>query len=112
MSDIPNVKMDTSTMSNEEIETLFHEEYEKTVAFENNIAEFEVLCDRSDSDRTSMLVNIIGFAGTPTVEQYEVGNVGEIQIVRADKGKLKFHLQADKTTPLGGIDYQVVYVSE
>jgi hypothetical protein len=110
MSETPNVKMDTRTMSNEEIETLFFDAYEKTVAFENNIAEYEVICDRSTDD-VAMLVNIVGFAGSPTVEQYSDGEVEEVEIERADKGKLTFRFNPEKTTPLGGIDYQVVYES-
>ena len=114
MEDIPNVKMDTRNMSTEEIQDLFHESFDKTVAYENEIGEFEAICERApQSEEVHVLVNITGFAGTPTVEQFgQCKGVNEVMIGREDKGRLKFALDSSMTTPLGGIDYQVVYKSQ
>ena len=113
MSNIPNVKMDIRTMSNGEIEALFTESYEEGIAYDNNIVEFEANCERaSGSRKATMLVNIVGFAGSPTLDEYNKGKVNELEISREDKGKLKFTLNPSMTTPLGGIDYQAVYESE
>ena len=111
-----SVKMNTRNMSNEELETLFTESFEQTVAIPNEIGEFEALCERETaSDKVTFMVDIVGFAGTPTSNDYREGkltNSGSLVISRADKGSLRFNLKPEKTVMLGGIDYQVIYESE
>jgi len=112
-NDIPKVRMTTKTMSNEEIETLFTEEF-KELAADVGVEEFEAICERAPiSDKIKMAVNIIGFAGTPTAAEFEaLAKKRKILIGRIDKGRLSFRFQPSQTVMLGGIDYQVIYESE
>ena len=112
--DIPNVKMDMGTMSDSEIVDLFQESYEQNIAMPNGISDYEVICERrAGSKRADILVNVVGFAGVPTSDEYcELENISNVEIARSDKGRLVFHLNKAMRTPLGGIDYQMVYESE
>ena len=116
MSDIPNVKMDISRMSDNEIQELFEKAYASQIGDRNDIDDPEITCERQAGSQTMhMMVNICGFAGTPTSDQYgrsTEGDVTKVNIERFDKGRLTFNLNPSKTTPLGGIDYQVIYESE
>ena len=113
-TDIPNVKMDMSTMSDSEIVDLFQESYEASIASVHGISDYEVICDRQlGSKGAKILVNIVGFAGIPTSDEYcDLDAVKVVGIARSDKGRLSFHLDQSQKTSLGGIDYQMVYESE
>jgi hypothetical protein len=116
MSDIPNVKMDIRNMSDNEVQELFENAYRSQIGERNDIDDPEIECHRQQgSAKMNVLVNICGFAGTPTSDQYGTeteGDVSKVVIERADKGSLTFNYNPSMTTALGGIDYQVVYESE
>jgi hypothetical protein len=114
--DIPDTKMDIRNMSDQEVQELFETAYSKQVGEPNDIEDPEVECHRQPgSDKMHVLVNICGFAGSPTANQYGTetnSDVTRVVIERADKGRLTFNYNPQMTTALGGIDYQVVYESE
>lgn len=109
-----NIKMNTSNMSDTELQDLFEKSFIEQIADPNNLEDPEVVIERLvGSQRVVAYVNLYGFAGAPTVDTYaSVENIRRLQIIRVDKGFLNFNLVPDETRALGGNEYQVVYASE
>lgn len=109
-------KMNIDNVSSEEIVNLFEEAFESEIASFNNIGAFGITCDgREISKPVRILVDIVGHAGTPTIDQFrqgEVDNSKSISISRDDIGETTFYLLPNLTTFVSGNDYQVVYESE
>lgn len=106
-------KMDVSRVSSEEIITLFEEVFENQVGKYNDINVFEVFCnDRVLGKPLQVEVNVIGHAGTPTIDQFkkgEIENAKFLKISREDIGELQFRLLPDLTTYVSGNDFIIVY---
>ena len=114
MSDIPNVRMNTSSMSDTEILDLFEAAFIQRISEPNRIDDPEFEIERLvESDSVRIFANLYGMAGSPTVDTYkDTEGVGGVQIARFDKGILNFRLVAGETRAIGGNEYQVVYDSE
>jgi len=112
--DIPNVKMDISTMGDTEILDLFEQAFTEQVAEPNDIDDPEVEVERRVGDNgVTAYVSLYGMAGSPTVDTYgQVENIETVEIQRADKGRLTFRYVPEETRTLGGNEFQVVYISE
>ena len=109
-------KMKTQGMGDDELQNLFEESFQETVASKNDIIDFEVKTDWDvNSDILRFDVTIIGLAGTPSIDAFkkgEVENADEVVIERADKGRMTLKLKPKETTFLSGNDYIIVYSNE
>ena len=105
--------MDVSRLSDDDIQDMFTEAYEKQVASANRFDSYECIVKRVNSNKDiSMEVLVVGMAGSPTIEDYKSGkvkNASSITIGREGKGSLKFNLDAKSIISLNTNDYQVVY---
>jgi len=108
-------KLNTSKLSNEDIEDLFSEAFEDQVAKHNSISEFEVTCIRDSANAKSLDIEvmIVGMAGSPTLDQFKNGEVENSQEVIGSRGgdKIKFKLLPKKTVVLNSNDYNISYAA-
>ncbi len=111
-----NPKMNVTKLSNEDLQDMFTEVYEKNVAAANMFDSFECICKRDSNNPDIMMeVTITGMAGSPTIDDYKNGkvkNCGSVVINREGKGSLKFKLVPSDTISLNTNDYMVVYKAE
>jgi len=114
MSDIPNIRMNTDTMSDTEILDLFEASFNEQIAGPNDFDDPEFEIERLlGSPTIRIFANLYGMAGSPTVDTYSSAeNIRRVQISRADKGVMSFNYVPHETRALGGNEYQVVYDSE
>lgn len=109
------MKLDTSKLSDDDIQDMFEEVYEKKIGAYNNIDSFECTCKReTGKPEIKMEVMIVGMAGSPTIDDYKNGkvkNAGEVDITREGKGSMKFLLCTKDIVYLNMNDYIVVYKS-
>jgi uncharacterized membrane protein len=103
-------------LSSEEIISMFEIAFEEQVASRNNILAFSVSCnDRSLNKPVEVNVDVSGFAGTPTIDEFKAGSVPDANTViisRDDIGEKTFELVPSLTTFLSGNDYLIVYTSK
>ncbi len=108
-------KMDTSKLSDEDLQDMFTEAYEKQVAFENAFDNYECICKRETGIPTvTMEVTVVGMAGTPTLDDYKNGKVKNsksVVITREGRGSLRFDLDPKSVISLNSNDYLAVYKS-
>ena len=108
---------EVSKVSNEDLQDVFTEAYEKQVASLNGIGEFECICNRDiSSSQVRMEVTVTGLAGTPTVDDFKDGKISNADVVIVDdddKGysdnPLRFELDPKETISLNTNDYMAVY---
>lgn len=111
-------KLNISKLSDDDLQDMFSEAYEKKVASANGFDSYECICKRSNSSNTNevkMEVTVIGMAGSPTVDDYKSGKVknsGSIVIEREGKGSLMFTLMPKEIMSMNTNDYLVVYKGE
>jgi hypothetical protein len=109
-------KLNTSKLSNDDIQDMFLEAYEKNIASANGFDSYECVCKRSgNTPNIKMEVTVVGMAGSPTIDDYKKGKVknsSTVVISREGKGSLKFHLVPSDTMSLNTNDYLVVYKAE
>lgn len=106
--------MDITKVSNERIQDLFTEEFEKNIAKMNDIDSFECVCVReaNKTDQAKMEVTIYGLAGSPTMDDWLKGNLenAEMVVVKDEWDKtIEFHLGEEDIYNLNINDYVVVY---
>ena len=105
--------MDVSRMSDDDIQDMFAEVYEKQVAQQNGFDSYECIAKRENTNKNiSMEVTVIGMAGSPTIDDYKAGKVKNAQAVtisREGKGTLKFALSQKDIHSLNTNDYLVIY---
>jgi len=105
--------MNVEAMSNEDLQDMFSEAYESQVASLNNVGEFEATCEREyGSNNLKMNVLVVGLAGSPTIDDYKEGRLGNADTVVVDdpnKGMLTFQLVPEEIHVLNSNDYVVVY---
>lgn len=106
-------KLNVSKLSDDDLQDMFTEAYERRVSSQNGFDSYECIC-RRDTDRSDirMEVTITGMAGSPTIDDYKKGKVknsNAITIEREGKGFLRFELLPSKTISLNTNDYMVVY---
>jgi len=111
---MPN-KLDTNKMSDDDIQDMFADVYEKDIGSLNDIGSFECICKRETGNpEIRMEVMIVGMAGSPTFEEYKNGKVSgsnEVSISREGKGTMKFVLSVKDSFYLSQNDYVIVYKS-
>jgi hypothetical protein len=114
MSNLAEVRMNTRNMSDTEILDLFEKSFNSQIAELNDFDDPEFELERiADSNNIRVLASLYGMAGSPTADTYkDAENVASVDIYRADKGTLRFHLVSDEIRALGGNEYQVTYESE
>ena len=109
-------KMDVSRMSDDDLQDMFSEVYDKTIASLNGFDSFECICKRGgNTPDINMEVTVVGMAGSPTIDDYKSGKVkgcNSVVIQREDRGSLKFNLLPKETISLNTNDYLVVYKAE
>ena len=109
-------KMNVGKLSDDDLQDLFSEAYEKRIASENGFDSYECICKRSnDNSEIKMEVTVIGMAGSPTIDEYKkmkVKNSDSVVIQREGKGSLKFKYVQGETVTLNTNDYMVVYKAE
>lgn len=111
-----NQRMNTSKLSDEDIQDMFTEVYEKNVASQNNFNAYECICKRDVGDTNiTMEVTVNGMAGSPTINDYKTNKVkgsGSITIEREGRGFLTFKLQPKEIMILNSNDYLAIYKAE
>jgi len=109
------MKLDISKMSDDDIQDMFTEVYEKNIGVYNGIDSFECTCKReTGKNEVKMEVMIVGMAGSPTIDDYKNGKVKgseKVIINREGKGTMKFVLCPKDSVYLNMNDYIVVYKS-
>jgi len=106
--------MEIRKLSTDEIRDMFEEAFAEQVGNDNDITSFDVECTRGVGDDNDIIVyvNVAGFAGTPTVDDFRAGMVegaDVITIERDDVGSLDLALDFEDIAYLSGNDYQLVY---
>ena len=108
--------MNLGRVSSEELITMFEIAFEAQVGTPNDINVFGVECNDRGLDKPVQInVDISGYAGTPTIDEFRKGTVENsetVTISRDDIGEKKFTLVKDLTTFVSGNDYLIVYESE
>ena len=108
--------MNISKLSDDDLQDMFSESYEKNIASLNGFDSFECICKRgSNNPDVKIEVTVTGMAGSPTVDDYKNGKVknsSALIISREGKGSLKFKLLPSETLALNSNDYLVVYKAE
>jgi len=107
-----NGKMDTSKLSDDDLQDMFTESYEKNVASSNYISSFECICKRDTSSGIKMEVTVYGMSGSPSLSEYKAGkvkNASSVIINREGKGNLKFVVTPAEMVSLNTNDYLVTY---
>ena len=107
-------RMDITKISDEKIEDIFAEAFEKQIASEHNISEFECKCKREvvDSQNATIEIMVTGLAGTPIAEDFKntkLENINSVVVNDEDKGSIEFELIPEETIALNTNDYLVVY---
>ena len=108
-------KADVERISDEELETLFTDAYEKHIASLNNIGSYECSCKRdSGTNDVKVEVMVVGLAGSPTIEAYKDGKVENsdrvvIDRTEDDRPSLVFDHVPEEDYILNANDYSVVY---
>ena len=106
-------RMNTDKISDDDLQDMFTEAFEKNIASQNDIGSFECICKRGNaSPEIKMEVMVVGMAGSPTLDDYRKGkikNSEKVTIEREGKGKLSFRLQAKDMISLNTNDYLAVY---
>lgn len=109
-------KLNTSKLSDDDIQDMFSEAYEKNIASANGFDSYECICKRGgNTPDIKMEVTVVGMAGSPTIDDYKKGKVknsSAVVIGREGKGSLKFKLVPSDTMSLNTNDYLVVYKAE
>lgn len=108
-------KLNVSKLSDDDLQDMFTDAYEKKVASQNGFDSYECICKRDGSSDIRMEVTVTGMAGSPTIDDYKKGKVknsGSVVIERDGKGSLRFSLLPKETISLNTNDYLVVYKSE
>ena len=107
--------MNTSVMSDEQLQDLFDVAFGTEIADLNSITEFESKCLRTTGkDEVKMQVTVMEYAGTPTIEDFVEGRIEEsdsVTISMEEKGSLKFGFDPLDSYTLNG-NYVLTYVSE
>ena len=115
MSEQNTKTIDIVRVSSEDIQDLFEKEFERISAL-IDISSFDVVCNRDIQTRkATLLVNIYGTAGAPTIDQFKQDKIEQarrVSIERYDIGTLVFNLLPTKTVFLNSNDYQLTYLSE
>jgi len=109
-------KLNVSKLSDDDLQDMFTDAYEKNIASENGFDSFECICKRgSNSSDLKMEVTVTGMAGSPTIDDYKNGKVKNsksVTILREDKGSMTFKLLPKEIISLNTNDYMVVYQAE
>ena len=106
--------MKVNRLSTDAIRDMFEEAFAAQVGDEHNITSFDVECTRGVGDENSLVVyvNVAGFAGAPTVDDFRAGTVegaDTVTIGRDDVGSMTLSLDLSDIAYLSGNDYQLVY---
>ena len=108
-------RMNIDKVSDDDLQDMFTEVFENTVANLNNIGSggFEAICKRGSSNpEINMEVTITGMAGSPTIDDFKnnkIKDANSITINREGKGSLSFKLIPNRTISLNTNDYLLVY---
>jgi hypothetical protein len=106
-------KMNISKLSDDDLQDMFSESFEKNIASQNGFDSYECICKRDNSNSdVKMEVLMVGMAGSPTIEDYKAGKVknsASVVINREDKGSLNFKFVPSETMIMNTNDYVVVY---
>lgn len=109
-------KLNTSKLSDDDIQDMFSEAYEKGVASANGFDSYECICKRGgNTSDIKMEVTVVGMAGSPTIDDYKKGKVknsSAVVINRENKNSLKFKLLPSETMVLNTNDYLIIYKAE
>lgn len=109
-------KLNITKLSDDDLQDMFTEAYEKKVASQNGFDSYECICKRGGNNPDiRMEVTVVGMAGSPTIDDYKKGKVknsNSIIIEREGKGSLKFNLLPKETMGLNTNDYLVIYKAE
>lgn len=102
--------MRVARVSNNELQDMFSAAFQDVVS-ENNINEFEAICERTvDGKDVSMEVTIYGFAGTPNQSEFEdLESVKEVSVPAINENEDGFHFILDSVYTLNTNDYVAVY---
>lgn len=108
-------EMNLGNVSSEELVSMFEIAFEEQVAKLAGINEYGVSCEgRNLNKPIQMNVEVSGYAGTPTIDEFKRGEVegsDSVTIHRDDIGEKKFLLVPSLTTFISGNDYLIVYES-
>lgn len=109
-------KMNVSKMSDDNLQDLFAEVFEKEIASLNGVSSYECVCKRqTGSNVVTMEVTIYGMAGSPIIDDWKKNKVaksGSVVIKQEGRGSLQFKLIPKETVSLNVNDYMIVYRSE
>ncbi len=107
-----NMKVDK--LSNDEIVTMFGEVFDRKVAKMNDIESYDVEnVERSVDNHVTLDVNVVGYAGTPTIDDFREGGIKDADTVVVDvegSDSLTFKLDRDAIVFLSANDYRLTYV--
>jgi len=105
--------LNVSKMSNEDIQELFTTSFEKQIAYPNQIAEYECICQRGNvNDKIKVAVTVSGLSGTPTVDEFKnkiCSKQNVVTISVAGKGSMKFRSNINDIMSLNSNEYVVTY---
>lgn len=108
-----NQRMNVDKVSDDDLQDMFTDAFEKEIASRNNIDSFECICKRGGADsEIKMEVMVVGMAGSPTLSDYKdlkLKNTKTLTIEREGKGSLKFKLIPEQMIALNTNDYLAVY---
>ena len=112
-------KLNTSKMSDEELQDLFTDSYLDQVGNPNDISEIECKCQRKNgSDEITMEITVAGLAGTPCFDEYKSADLDDTDRVVIERENLQdemetlaFEHDAEEDYVLNTNDYVVVYKS-
>ena len=105
-------RMDASKLSDDDLQDMFTDAYEKSIAGPNSISSFECICKRDTSSGIKMEVTIYGMSGSPSLNEYKAGKVknsASLLMMREGKGGIKFVTMPTEMLSLNTNDYVIVY---
>jgi len=106
-------KLNVIKMSDDDLQDLFSESFERNIAINNDITSYECICKRGTlSTDIIMEVTISGMAGSPSKEDFKslkIKNCKSLKIEVEGKGELEFVLAPKETISLNTNDYMVIY---
>jgi len=107
-------KLNIKKLGDEELQDLFTEAFEKKVAMYNNISEFECKSIKdSINDKVTIEVTIVGFAGSPNVEDFIGNKVKDSKTIIVSKdgfeGNMIFELNTKRCIAINTSDYLLIY---
>jgi len=105
-------RMNASKLSDDDIQDMFTEAYEKNIASANSISSFECICKRDTSSGIKMEVTVYGMSGSPSLIDYKNGkvkNANSLMVSREGNGSLKFVTVPSEMLSLNTNDYLVIY---